>query len=517
MTQPIAPVPPDEQLPLRAAQAQVLRGDIAGAAATLEAAIAVHPESDELALALAGIAIQQGDRPGAELRLRGILQHAPSHLPAAFALARLLRDQGRMVAAGEVLTGACTADSASVEQRITAVELLDDCGRQAEALQLCADAFANGLDDPRLRAHAGALASQLGRFDEARLHQEAALGSSPLALEWHVPLGLAGLQRYRDRQHPDIALFEQYLARGDASPHARSGLLFALGKAYDDLGEHARAVAAWTEANRIVHERHPWNRKQWRRSVEMRLARPAPPVQPDEDRAWTPVFIVGMPRSGSTLLAEQLARYPAMRHRGELPWLPTLATRLGAIASDRERVAQMPMAVAAYAAQLVQDDAPARWYIDKQPHNYMHVDMILALFPQARVIHCRRDARDNALSLWMQSFHPGTQDFAYDFADIATAIQGSRRLMAHWQRRYPAAVREVRYEDLVGDPASCIDALAAWLQLPDAGAPAMPEHGRAINTASLWQARQPVHTRSVQRWRTYAALLPELARIPADW
>lgn len=513
---PTTPAPADEQLALQAAQAQVLRGDVAAAASTLEAAVAAHPDSDELALALAGIMIQRGDRAGAETRLRGILQRTPGHLPAAFVLARLLREQGRMVAAGEVLTGACTAGSASMEQRIAAVELLDDCGRQAKALQLCTDAFARGFDDPRLRAHAGALASQLGRFDEARLHQQAALAGSPLALEWHVPLGLAGLQRYRDRQHPDLALFEQYLARNDLSPHARSGLLFALGKACDDLGEHARAAAAWAEANRLVRERQPWNRKAWRRSVEMRLARPVPPALPAGDHAWTPVFIVGMPRSGSTLLAEQLARHPAVRHRGELPWLPTLAARLDAIASERERAAQMPLAAAAYAAQLVQDDAPARWYIDKQPHNDMHVDLILALFPQARVIHCRRNARDNALSLWMQSFHPGTQDFAFDFADIAAVVHGKRRLMAHWQRHYPNAVREVRYEYLVADPAACIGALAEWLGLPVSTPPAAPGQERAISTASLWQARQPVHSRSVQRWRAYATLLPELARMADD-
>jgi tetratricopeptide (TPR) repeat protein len=513
---PTTPALPDEQLSLQAAQAQVLRGDTAAAASTLAAAFAAHPDSDELALALAGVAIQRGDRLDAELRLRGILRRAPGHLPAAFMLARLLREQGRMVAASEVLTGACMAGTASMEQRITAVELLDDCGRQAQALQLCTDAFARGLDDPRLRAHAGALASQLGRFDEARLHQQAALVSGPLALEWHVPLGLAGLQRYRDRQHPDLALFERYLVRSDLSPHARGGLLFALGKACDDLGEHARAAAAWAEANRLVRQQHPWNRKLWRRSVEMRLARPAPPALPEGDHAWTPVFIVGMPRSGSTLLAEQLARHPAVRHRGELPWLPTLAARLDAITSDRERAAQMPVAATTYAAQLVQDDAPAGWYIDKQPHNCMHVDLILALFPRARVIHCRRGARDTALSLWMQSFHPGTQDFAYDFADIAAVIHGTRRLMAHWQRRYPAAVREVRYEDLVGDPLGCIAALTDWLGLPDAAVPAAPGQERAINTASLWQARQPVHTRSVQRWRAYATLLPELAQIPVD-
>ena len=511
---PTMPAPEDEQLALQAAQAQVLRGDMAAAASTLEAAVAAHPDSDELALALAGLAIQRGDRAGAETRLRGILQRTPGHLSAAFVLARLLREQGRMVAAGEVLTGACTAGSASMEQRIAAVELLDDCGRQAQALQLCTDAFARGFDDPRLRAHAGALASQLGRFDEARLHQQAALAGSPLALEWHVPLGLAGLQRYRDRQHPDLALFEQHLARNDLSPHARSGLLFALGKACDDLGEHARAAAAWAEANRLVREQQPWNRKAWRRSVEMRLARPAPAALPAGGHAWTPVFIVGMPRSGSTLLAEQLARHPEVRHRGELPWLPTLAARLDAIASERERAAQMPLAAAAYTAQLVQDDAPARWYIDKQPHNDMHVDLILALFPQARVIHCRRNTRDNALSLWMQSFHPGTQDFAYDLGDIAAAIHGSRRLMHHWSKRYGEAIYTVHYEELVGTPEACLSRLLRWLELPEGDLLHTAAAGAAVSTASLWQVRQPLHARSVGRWRNYEALLPELLALP---
>lgn len=502
-----------DQRTLQAAQAMLMRGDAGGAAATLDAALAACPGSDELALARAGVATRQGDPAEAETQLRNIVRRTPGHLPAAFALARLLRDQGRMLAAADALSAACRAGAVTIEQRIDAVELLDDCGGQADALQLCADAFAQGIDDPRLRAHAGALASQLGRFDEARVHQEAALRATALALEWHVPLGLAGLQRYGDPRHPDIAWFEQLLTRGELSPHARSGLLFALGKAWDDLGEHARAAAAWSEANRLVREQHPWNGKAWRRSVQMRLARPAPPALPDGDPSWTPVFIVGMPRSGSTLLAERLALHPAVRHRGELPWLPTLAAKLGAMASDQERAAQMPAAAAAYRAQLVQDDAPARWYIDKQPHNYLHVDLILTLFPQARVIHCRRDPRDTALSLWMQSFHPGTQDFASDFGNIATVMQGSQRLMAHWRRRYPDAVREVHYEDLVRDPVACIAALAAWLGLPEVEAPAAPEPGRAINTASLWQARQPVYTRSVQRWRNYAELMPELARM----
>ncbi|HET6431891.1 tetratricopeptide repeat-containing sulfotransferase family protein [Dyella sp.] len=507
----------DAQRALQRAQTQLLQGNLAHAAATLDDAMAAHPQSDELALARAGVAARLGDSAEAAFRLRRVLDHSPGHVPAALMLARSLREAGQMRSAGEILLGACRTGRPTMGQRIDAVELLDDCGRQADALELCLDVFAAGGDDPRLRAHAGALAAQLGRFEEARQHQQAALAGTSLALEWHVPLGLAGLQRYCDPEHPDIALFERLLTQGGLSAHARSGLLFALGKARDDLGEHARAAAAWADANRLVHERHPWNRKQWRRSVEMRLTRPEPPALHSDPRPWTPVFIVGMPRSGSTLLAEQLARHALVRHRGELPWLPTLAARLASVTSVHERSAQMEAIARSYEAQLVQDDAAARWYIDKQPHNYLHVDLILALFPQARIIHCRRDPRDTALSLWMQSFHPGTQDFAFDFADIACAIQGSRRLMAHWQRRYPLAVREVRYEELVDDTAGCIESIAQWLRLPTDGAGgAVDEAPRAISTASLWQVRQPVHRRSVQRWRNYAQLVPELARLPTD-
>jgi hypothetical protein len=223
-----------------------------------------------------------------------------------------------------------------------------------------------------------------------------------------------------------------------------------------------------------------------------------------------------MPRSGTTLLAERLSRYPGVCNRGELPWIANLAER-PALAGTPGR-ASLQEAAAIYAAQSRQDDSgDARWFIDKQPLNFRYLDLMLSMFPQARIIHCRRNARDTALSLWMQCFLEEVQGYSYDFDDIATVMQDCDRLMAHWGERFPAAIRSVYYEQLVTTPQDVIASLAAWIGL-EAPAVDAPDDGAArsdaISTASLWQARQPVNTRSVGRWKDYAPHVPELLRIP---
>lgn len=500
---------------LERAQQRLLAGDASRAHTLLVQALAEHPDSGALQFALAGLQRLAGDAVAADAQLEELLSREPDHLAAALQLARSLHGQGRLLAAGTLLRRAFAHAPAEVERRIDAIELLDDGGRQQDAMALCEQAFAAGLDDPRLHVHAAALAAQLGRFEVAREHYETVLARSRHAADWHVPLGLSSLQRYRSTDHPDFARFQHWLERDDLAPYPRSSLLFALGKAFDDVGEIERAADLLREANAIMHGQLRWQRKAWRRGVEMRLGRgplPDPALAPP---AWTPVFIVGMPRAGSTLLAERLARHPQVRHRGELPWLPVLASRVGAASGDAAMVAAMRDAAGSYARQLLQDDTPVGWYVDKQPHNFLHVDLILTLFPNARIIHCRREARDNALSLWMQSFHPGTQDFAYDLGDIATVMRDARRMMAHWQARYPHAVRTVDYEALVTEPDACVGSLARWLGLPEA-TPHTSADTAALSTASLWQARQPVYRSSVERWRRYAPVMPELERLRAD-
>lgn len=494
---------------LEQAQELTLARQPAAAIAVLQTALDAHPGAAELRVALAGLLRERGTLEPAEQQLRQALADQPDHTLASIQLAKLLREQGRLRAAAEVLQGLGDRVAEDTDTLLLVIELLSDCDRHAQAAAICERAIALGNPDERLRVHAGGLCSQLGQFEQARVHHAHLLRHSPRALEWHCPLALAEIQRYRDPHHPDLAAFRELQQRpmGEAE---RAGLAFALGKAHDDVGAHAEAAGYWRQANAIRKQTAAWPRKLWRRSVEQRLAQPRRWPEASISLAARPLFIVGAPRSGTTLLAQCLARHPEIVSRGELRWLPQLASELGR--QPATGAAELDAAARLYARQLQQDDGASGWLIDKQPHNLMHVDLILAMFPQARIIQCVRQPRDNALSLWAQSFHPGTQDFAYDWQDIAAFLQGSRRLSEHWQRRFPAAVATVSYERLVTEPMPTLASLLQWLELP-----ADPlEAGRetqAISTASVWQARQPVYTRAVERWKAYLPHIPELATI----
>ena len=497
---------------LACARALVLRSDTATVHAVLSAALVAYPGSIDLRFALAGILQQGGEAAAAEALLRELLAQQPAHAAASFLLAGLLRQQGRMHAAAIVmrqLFGHARQDANTV---IQAVEMLDGIQRTADAAAICEGEIAAGGTDPRIHAYAGMLGIQLGQFERVREHYAYALAHDAQAVEWNIPIGLSTLQRYEDSNHADFQLFRDVLQRPGLSEKTRITTLFALGKAHDDIADHAQAAHYLRQANALAHAHSTWSRKRWRRLVEARLAATPHPFQLTASDGWTPLFIVGVPRSGTTLLAELLARHPLVCNRGELGWLATLARRLDQV-GIREPAA-LEQAASAYAAQLRQDDSSARWFIDKQPLNLLHIDLILTLWPNARIIHCRRHARDTALSLWSQSFHDQAHDYAYDFGDIAALIQGCERLHAQALARHPASIHTVRYEDFATDPGSCLHELTRWLGLPAHDLLGAASHDHAISTASAWQARQPIHAQSVARWRCYAAHVPELLQLP---
>ena len=497
---------------LACARALVLRSDTDTAQVVLSTSLVAHPGSVDLRFALAGNLQQRGESAAAEALLHELLAQQPTHAAATFLLATLLCQQGRMHgAAGAIrhLFGHARLDADTV---IQAVEMLDDIQRTSDAAAICEAEIMAGCTDPRIHAYAGMLGIQLGQFERVRERYAFALAHSSQAVEWNIPIGLSGLQRYKDGGHPDFQLFRDVLQRPDLSEKTRITTLFALGKAHDDIADYAQAAHYLHQANALAHVRSTWSRKHWRRLVEARLAARPSPFQLAATSEWTPLFIVGVPRSGTTLLAELLARHPLVCNRGELGWLATLARRLEQ--TGTREPAAFEQAASTYAAQLRQDDSSARWFIDKQPLNLLHIDLILTLWPNARIIHCRRNPRDTALSLWSQSFHDHAHDYAYDFGDIAALIQGCERLHAHSRVRHAASIRTVRYEELIADPASCLGELARWLGLPEHDLLGSPSRDHSISTASAWQARQPIHQHSVARWRFYASHVPELLRIP---
>ncbi|MEO8748519.1 MAG: tetratricopeptide repeat protein, partial [Rhodanobacter sp.] len=310
---------------LECARALVMRSDIATARVVLSAALIAHPGSSDLRFALAGILLQCGESSAAETALREVLSQRPEHAAATFLQAGLLRQQGRMKAAARAVCQLFEQTRQDADTVIQAVEMLDDIQRVSDAAAICEAAIEAGSADARIHAYAGMLGIQLGQFDRVRERYAFALSHSPQAVEWNIPIGLSSLQRYQEGSHADFQLFREVLQRSDLSERTRITTLFALGKAYDDIADHAQATQYLRQGNALAHARSTWSRKRWRRSVDARLARKPLALQLVPPHDWTPVFIVGVPRSGTTLVAELLARHPDVCNRGELPWLSRLA------------------------------------------------------------------------------------------------------------------------------------------------------------------------------------------------
>jgi tetratricopeptide (TPR) repeat protein len=459
--------------------------------------------------ALAQSLWQRSELVRCEEVLRGLLAQQPAREDASMLLAELLRSQGRLGAASQIVFGLCRERNFEAATSLRGARFIQECHRHAVAAELCERAMERGGAVPALLALAGNIARELGEFGQARSLYLAALDAG-VDLNANFVLGaLANTQRYTDAAHPDIARFTAHFHSAAFTARSRASAGFALAKARGDLGNYQAAASALREANVLVRTVLPWQHASWDQFVAARkLARVVATRRATEE--FVPVFIVGLPRSGTTLAAAQLTRHTAARDRGELRILRFIAGTL--INGDHlEDPGAIEEAAQLYRVHARQDDEPATWYLDQDPLNFRYLDIAAAMFPQARIIVCRRNRRDTALSLWSQDFaHPDCA-FAYDFADIAHYAAGYDDLMRHWQRTLPVPMHTMDYESLVADPQGTLESLREFVGAPrvDANAAADPA---PINSSSVWQARQPIYSTSVGRWRGYLPYLPELAQ-----
>jgi tetratricopeptide (TPR) repeat protein len=483
--------------------------------ALLQDAVLRWPDDAELYYWLGNALRGCGQIADAEAVFRMLLQNHPDHEQGVWALAFMLRDAGRIEAAAAGVVEFLRNRNSDIDNTLRGLDFLEGCRRFSQAAQICEARIAAGVTDPRLQFFSGQMALVLGEFGPAREHLLAALDNGLDVNKWSgLWLFLSSAQRYTDADHIDLQRFQHASQDTKLDPPARAAAAFALGKAYDDLHRYADAARAFDEANALARTRYTWSEEAWRRFVETQLDKPLPPVatNPAADDC-VPVFVVGLPRTGTTLIAELLGRHPQVCNRGERSWIPFLAQQLSADKRQDDPVA-LRAAAATYLKHLHQDDAPAHWYIDKNPLNFRHLGLISTLFPNARIIHCRRDPRDTALSIWCQMFAHEDNNFAYDWSDIAAFAAGEERLMRHWQQSTTLPVCNVDYQQLTGDPEATLLQLAQFLGLPEHDLLKAPsKQGQAIATASVWQARQPVYRSSIGRWQAYEPYIPELSRI----
>ncbi|MHB8384893.1 sulfotransferase family protein [Metallibacterium sp.] len=427
-----------------------------------------------------------------------------SKLDAGIARAQQLRNRGEYDAACQLLRAALGA-SASAEDCYRVALFIKQTRREHWAYEVCEQALARGSRTPQLLALSGSLAQSMGRFERARTHLLAAWHAGIDLNEWQVLPALAHTLRYTDSQHPDRALLESALATSALSPTTRAALHFALGKLHDDCGEPAQAVTHWRGAHAAASAVARWDAARWQQRV--RLAQWVEPIRRCAPAPYAPVLIVGLPRSGTTVLAEQLARGATLVNRGEMPFLLYVHDQL---AGQTWHGQEPNEGRALWLVHLRQDDMPAKsHYIDKNPLNLLALETAFALCAETRVIWCHRDQADNALSLWSQSFAHADYAFSHRFEDIARVQDDCTLLRQHAHARWPDRVIDLDYAQLVQTPEATLREVFAHLGIdPPAGVATTTQS--AIGSASLWQARQPVHARSLGRAHDYRAWIPEL-------
>jgi LPS sulfotransferase NodH len=233
-----------------------------------------------------------------------------------------------------------------------------------------------------------------------------------------------------------------------------------------------------------------------------------------------PMFIVGMPRSGTTLLASILSNHPAIATAGELPTIIQFTSQIGEWAGagvtypQAARHLSSPAAerlIGRYLERLRRDiAADVPYVIDKHPINFRHLGLIALLFPHATVIHCRRDPLDTCLSNYFQRFPPA-YDFAFDLRNIGHYFRQYSRLMDHWRAALAKPMLEVSYEEMIANTEKVARSILDVLGLPwDERCLAPHTNPYAIETASKWQVRQPIYRHAVERWRHYEKHLTPL-------
>jgi hypothetical protein len=324
---------------------------------------------------------------------------------------------------------------------------------------------------------------------------------------------------------PDLAAIEAVLAEGQGRALAdRLSAHFALGKAYLDIGDSARAFQHLDAGNRWKRATFSYDPEAADRWLQRIADTFTPEFLDQRQGAGTPtelpVFIIGMPRSGTTLVEQILSSHPQVVGAGELPALRLIVEGSGAFPQDMKTMTRDDMARLGqhYLARVTALAQGRLRLVDKMPINFFYAGLISLILPGARIIHCRRDPVDTCLSCYTKHF-AGEMLFAYDQVELGAFYRAYQRLMAHWAQVLPAEhYLEVDYEAVVDDLEGEARRLIGFLGLPwDEACLRFHDNRRVVRTASVNQVRQPIYTTSKGRWHRYANHLgPLLAALGVE-
>ncbi|MBL8538248.1 MAG: sulfotransferase [Hyphomonadaceae bacterium] len=514
-----AVIPPVDARLVQAAEALRVN-EHAKALPLIEAFLQEFP-ADISALRMRAEAHARADRPVlAEKDLRRCLELAPRYGIARHGLGQLLMGLGRLEEAREQASILLRQDPDNRGSKRLLAAVLNGLGEYNEAARLYESVLDSDPTNARSWMSLGHVLKTVGRTDEGIAAYRRSLALAPnLGESWW---SLANLKTVSFSDE-DIARMRSALSGGDLSTTDRINMSFALGKALEGRHDYVEAFARYSAGAALQRRETPYDADRLTSFVQQSVSSLTREFFEERkgcgETAADPIFVVGLPRAGSTLVEQILASHSAVEGTMELPDLQAISQSL---ATDSEFSSYIPVlktlereALAALGARYLQTTRVQRklgrpFFIDKMPNNFQHVGLLHLILPNAKIIDARRHPMACGWSCFKQHFALG-QSFSYDLADIGRYYADYVRLMAHYDDVLPGRVHRVVHEALVADPETHIRALLDYCDLPFEEACLRPhETARAIKTASSEQVRRPISAAGLDDWRAFEQWLTPL-------
>lgn len=497
------------------------------AQAALEKLIHLTPDDVPACMELAGIMTQQNQWKASGIPLLQAVQHLPRHAPLLLKLVQLLMSRGEVVAARQCLDFLGQAPQPPVELLLAQAHLRFLLGEISSARELTERALGAGADDPDDH-HLHAMTLQFtGALDEACQVLIQCLQRWPHYGDAAVVL--ANLHK----QAPNFDLLAHVEKQLERMPKPandpnwmfiHASFEYARFKLLDDAGQHDAAWSSLERCNALMHALNPYDAREVTEVTDALIQTPgviaSHAISPSSFDGPVPIFIVGMPRSGTTLLDRMLSSHSAIATAGEIF---DFSNQLHAVANIRPHGLKGFREVVARSADLDMHELGLRYlrqtqwragnrrfYIDKLPNNIQAVAFIRRALPHAPIVHITRSPIDVCFSNFKAMFG-NSSAYSYEQKSLAHYYKQHERLVAHWRERIPDAMLEVSYASLVDDPAPVLQRILARCGLEMEPDCLHPERNKApVATPSNAQVREPIHNRGNQRWRDYADQLQPL-------
>lgn len=540
------------------ATARTERGRTAEARASFEAGLALAPDYAELRVGLGRLLVETGETAAGVRHLEAALARLPAHPPGQLALGKGLAQLGRKDEAEAALRRAVAADGRYLEAYLALAHYLMETGNPAAAEEVLESALAAGHDRAIIRVRLAEAQAKQGRTETARAGFDAAIAAEPgFALAYSlrgmllqtlgefaaaeadfrqaIALEPRNGEHYRTmlatyKVTPDDPLLAEMEALFDdptLGDESRMHLGFALSRAMEQIKAHDRVFTYLRPANDLMRARHPYDISERRAEIDAVMAAfegidfSLRKIEGAPD--YAPIFVTGMPRSGTTLVEQIVASHSRVTGGGEIGYVAgeglALLHEAGGGLRSLERVGDAEIAALGGRIEaMFRERFPGSDLVsDKSIQTYMMAGLVRLALPQAKIVVVHRDPRDICLSIYKNMFAEGTHRYSTDLRDLGLYYRMFLEMIAFWRDKLPGGFHEIRYEDLIADPEAEARALVAACGL-DWQDNCLNFHKteRRVATLSLAQVRQPIYASSMRAWQRHADELAELTEALGD-